>query len=323
MARRKTKVSLFGILMGLAFTGCAPSTPESATGADVETHIERARELAAADLTAPFEFFCVPGNARGTNRDGPSIAPAQLFDNLFVLGNADTVVYAITTSDGIVLIDSGYPGTTETVVIPGLEALGLNPADVRLVLLGHGHADHYGGAAYFQDRYRARIAAGDADWSLMAQADTNAATPPQRDLVIEDRAPIVQGDTRITPIAIPGHTDGSLAFIFDVTDRGTRHTAGLFGGTILLADRITTPGLEQYVSSIERYVGIARDMGVDVEIQNHPLFDDTPARLEALGRRAPGEPHPFQMSTERYARFWQTIGTCLQAEIARRAADGA
>jgi metallo-beta-lactamase class B len=321
MAKRTSAAFLFGILIGPAFTGCAPSTPESGTGADVETHIERARMLAAADLAAPFDFFCVPGNARGTNSDGPSIAPVQLFDNLFMLGNADTVVYAITTSDGIVLIDSGYPGTTETVIIPGIEALGLDPADVRLVLLGHGHADHYGGAAYFQDRYGARV--GSADWTLMAQVDSNAETPPRRDLVVEDRVPIVQGDTRITPIAIPGHTDGSLALIFDVTDRGTRHTAGLFGGTILLADRITTAGLEQYVSSIERYVTIAQDMGVDVEIQNHPLFDATTERLQMLAARGTDDPHPFAMSTDNYARFWGIVAECMRAEIARRADDAA
>ncbi len=318
---RAQSVRILSIAAAVGVAACAPSGPGDNAADDAESYIAQARALAATDLTAPFEFFCVPGNARGTNRDGPSIAPAKLFDNLYVLGNADTVVYALTTSDGILLIDSGYPGTTETVIVPGLTASGLDPADVKIVLLGHGHADHFGNAAYFQDRYGARIGAAEADWAMMAQsgAEPNAPQPPRRDLIVADRVPVTLGRTRVTPIAIPGHTPGSLGFIFDVADRGVPHTAGLFGGTILLADRITTAGLEQYVESIARWVDIANDMGVDVEIQNHPLFDDTPARLAALETRAPGAPHPFQMSTERYARFWQIVAACMQAEIARRA----
>ncbi len=318
---RARPVSFLAIAAAVGLAACAPSEPGDNAADDADSYVARARALAAADLAAPFEFFCVPGNARGTNRDGPSIAPAKLFDDLYVLGNADTVVYALTTSDGILLIDSGYPGTAETVIVPGLTALGLDPADVRIVLLGHGHADHFGNAAYFQDRYGARIGAAEADWAMMAQAgaEPNAPQAPRRDLIVEDRVPVTLGSTRVTPIAIPGHTPGSLGFIFDVADRGVPHTAGLFGGTILLADRITTAGLEQYVDSIARWVEIASDMGVDVEIQNHPLFDATPARLAALRTRAAGAPHPFEMSTERYARFWQIVAACMQAEIARRA----
>jgi len=321
---RAQSVRLVAIAMAVTVAACAPSAPgDSAANAadEADGYVAQAGALAATDLSAPFEFFCVPGNARGTNRDGPSITPAKLFDNLYVFGNADTVVYALTTSDGILLIDSGYPGTTETVIVPGLTALGLDPADVRIVLLGHGHADHFGGAAYFQDRFGARIGAAEADWVMMAQAgaEPNAPQSPRRDLIVEDRVPVTLGNTRVTPVAIPGHTPGSLGFIFEVADRGASHTAGLFGGTILLADRITTDGLEQYVDSIARWIDIANDMGVDVEIQNHPLFDDTPARLAALTTRAPGAPHPFQMSTERYTRFWQIVAACMQAEIARRA----
>ena len=57
---------------------------------------------------------------------------------------------------------------------------------------------------------------------------------------------------------------------------------------------------------------------VDVEIQNHPIFDDTPARLAAIAARAPGEPHPFVMGAERYQRFWGVVSECMQADIARK-----
>jgi metallo-beta-lactamase class B len=140
------------------------------------------------------------------------------------------------------------------------------------------------------------------------------------DLVLREGEPLVVGDTTITPVEIPGHTPGSLAFIFPVRDGANTHVAGLFGGTVLASGFVRQPALDQYVASIAHFVDIAEAMQVDVEIQNHPIFDDTPARIAALATRRPGAPHPFVMGNERYLRFWNVISACMQAEVARRAA---
>jgi metallo-beta-lactamase class B len=60
-------------------------------------------------------------------------------------------------------------------------------------------------------------------------------------------------------------------------------------------------------------------MGVDVELQNHPIFDNTPARLAALAARESGDPHPFVMGADRYQRFWGIVSECMQADIIRKA----
>jgi metallo-beta-lactamase class B len=311
--------------------GCAPPNavgpqaveemPE-AESPEILAHIENARANAGTDITAPFEFYCVPGNARGNSRTAPVLEPVRLFDNLYAVGNSETIVHVITTPDGIILIDSGYPGRVETEVVPGLIELGLDPADVRYVLLGHGHGDHYGGASYFQDRYGARVGTMAVDWDLIeeaaASADGDDPVPPTRDLVLTEGVPVTLGGTSVTPVSIPGHTQGSLAYIFPVTDGGTPHMAGLFGGTILGVGRITTPGLRQYVESIAHYLETAVEMNVDVEVQNHAIFDDTPERLARLAAREVGDPHPFVMGTNRYVRFWNVISECIQAEIVRR-----
>jgi hypothetical protein len=94
--------------------------------------------------------------------------------------------------------------------------------------------------------------------------------------------------------------------------------AGLFGGTILTADRITTPGLKQYVQSIDHYLDTAKKMKVDVELQNHPMFDLMPDKLAMLKSRKAGDPHPFIITTAAYVKFWTVISECIQADIARR-----
>jgi metallo-beta-lactamase class B len=317
MSDMRTAVFLLTLLATGVFA--QPGAPD----VSADLHLENARRLAGTDVTAPFDFFCVPGNARPNNFSAPPLEPVRLFDNLFAAGNSETVVYAITTSEGIVLIDSGTAAEVESVLVPGLVALGLDPADVRYVLLGHGHSDHYGGASYFQSRYGARVGTTEADWATIAQAASSGRPGdlpvPEPDLVIREGDPIVVGDTTITPVEIPGHTPGSLAYIFPVFDGGTRHVAGMFGSTVLAAAYTPAPGLLQYVDSIAHYLDVAGRMGVDVEIQNHPIFDATPERLAALAARRPGEPHPFVMGTERYQRFWGIVSECMQADIIRKA----
>ena len=297
-------------------------TDGASAEAQAASHVENARRLAGTDLTAPFEFFCVPGNARPNDFSAPPLEPIRLFDNLYAFGNSETVVYAITTSEGIVLIDAGVAAEVDPVLLPGLGELGLHPADVKLVLLGHGHSDHYGGADYFQTTYGAQVGTTEADWDTIAQAAASGrpgSTPaPSRDRTVREGEPIVLGDTTITPVEIPGHTPGALAFIFPVRDGAATHVAGLFGGTVLASAFTPAPGLTQYIDSIAHYLDVARREGVDVEIQNHPIFDDTPARLAALAARMPGDPHPFVMGTERYQRFWRVVSECMQADIVRK-----
>jgi metallo-beta-lactamase class B len=287
------------------------------------THVEKARKLAGTDVTAPFNFYCVPGVARGTSDDAPDLEPVKLFDNLYAAGNSEETVYAITTAEGIILIDSGSAERVERVLIPGLRKLGLEPANVKYILLGHAHADHFGGSKYFQDRYGTKVGMSAADWDFLekqsSNANPNAPKPPKRDFIVTEGEPIKLGNVTVTPVLIPGHTPGSLAYIFPVKEGAATYMAGLFGGTMLSSFlRSGIPEIRQYIDSINHYLDVARRMNVEVEIQNHPLFDDTPARLAALKLRKTGEPHPFRMGNETYLKFWNIIAECMQAEIARR-----
>jgi metallo-beta-lactamase class B len=301
--------------------------PAVADSARVTAIVERARVAAGSEWGEAVEFFC--GDAGRANRaDDPEIRPTRVFDNLYALGRTSTVVWALTTPNGILLIDAGYPDQLESVLLPQMRAAGLNPNDVRYVLLGHGHGDHFGGASYFQQR-GARVALAAADWDLIenlgpppagAPAAQPAAglSPPRRDVVVEDGEPISFGGVEITPVLIPGHTPGALGFVFRVADGERSHTAALFGGSILLVNRIPSDGLRQYVQSLERFATVTRRLGVDVEIQNHPLYDGFATKLERLAARRAGDPHPFVVGTDAYQRFLTVMSECANAQLARR-----
>ena len=289
--------------------------------AAVAQHTSAARAHAGTNWTAAVDFLCSVDPDIGGRDQSPMIEPTQLFDNLYVIGRSGTVVYAITTSEGIILIDSGYEGQTESVLMPGLVELGLDPADIEYVVIAHGHRDHFGGARYLQDRYGARIVLAAEDWDLLEQADTGvdeAPPPPTRDLEAVEGIPITLGDTSVTLAAVPGHTPGSIGLIFPVRDGGASHTAGLFGGTILLSSRISDEGLRQYLRSIAYFAEVAGREGVDVEIQNHPIFDSMLEKLAKLKARDAGAPHPFVVGEAVYQGFLNVISECTQVELARR-----
>lgn len=296
-----------------------PDNPQSLA------HIAAAKKIAGNDqfLKYPYDFFCIPANTRANNGNAPELEPVKIFDNFYAAGNSETTVYALNTSDGIILFDSGYADRVETVLVPGLQKLGLDLTKVKYILLGHGHGDHFGGAKYFQDKYGTKVGTTAADWDMMYPANPapnqqNPAGRPRRDLVLAEGQPLKLGDVTVTPISIPGHTPGSLAYIFAVKDKGRTRIAGLYGGTILAVDRITTEGLKQYIQSIAHYLDTAKKMKVEVEVQNHPIFDGSPDRLAKLKTLKAGEVNPYIVGTDNYVKFWNIVSECIQAEIARR-----
>jgi metallo-beta-lactamase class B len=142
--------------------------------------------------------------------------------------------------------------------------------------------------------------------------------PPKRDVVAVEGQAITIGDVAFTPVMIPGHTPGSMGVIFPVKEGGATHIAGLFGGSILTPGRISDEGLAQYISSVEHWSDVTRRMKVDVEIQNHPMYDGFLTKLDRLKGRKPGQPNPFIVGTDSYQRFVGVMSGCTKAQLARR-----
>jgi metallo-beta-lactamase class B len=294
----------------------APARPDSPA---VILHLEKARSLAGKQWTSAYQFFCV--NPHPNSNDDPAIEPSKIFDNVYIIGNTGTVAYAITTSEGIILLDALAANQVETVLLPGMRKLGLDPAQVKLIVVAHGHADHFGGSAYFQ-AHGAHVAMSAADWDFIAPkpgAPARGAAPPSRDIVLVEGQSAGLGDIKIVPVLTPGHTPGSMGFIFPVKDNGKTLTAGMFGGTMLTATRPTIEEINQYLSSIAHFRDEAVKAGVEVELQNHPLMDDLPGRLTQLRAHGVSGANPFFVGRENYPIFLDVMSECMQAQLGRRA----
>ncbi len=313
-------LAILSALAGLAHAQVPAAKPDSP---EVQTLIKQAKDTGGALWADEVHFFCEA--PRANSPDDPVIAPTKIFDNVHVIGNAGTAVYVIQTSAGLLMIDSLGANQTDTQLMPGFQKLGLDPAQVKIIIMGHGHADHFGGSPYMQEHFGSKVHISAADWSLMENPAPprggRAAAPvvlPKHDQVITEGQPIVLGDLKVMPVAIPGHTPGAMGFIFPVKDNGRTHMAALYGGTILTPGIISDEGLQTYLRSVAHFKEETRKAKVDVEIQNHPLMDPIQPKLDRLLARKKGESNPFVVGEANYQKFLDVMALCTQVNIARR-----
>jgi metallo-beta-lactamase class B len=78
-----------------------------------------------------------------------------VFDNLYFVGQTEYSAWAITTSAGIILMDAIFDYSVEDEVVGGLTALGLDPNQIKYVVISHAHGDHVGGAGSSRSAGRA------------------------------------------------------------------------------------------------------------------------------------------------------------------------
>src|SRR5579864_9108917 len=150
---------------GFVFSQPASPAPAKPDSDAVKALIEKAKKTGGPMWAEEEHFFCEAPRANSPN--DPPIEPTKIFDNVYVIGNQGTVAYVIGTSDGLLMIDSLGADQVQTQLLPGFQKLGLDPAKVKAIVVGHGHADHFGGTAYFQEHYGSKVYISAADWDMM------------------------------------------------------------------------------------------------------------------------------------------------------------
>jgi len=288
----------------------------------VDEHIAAARAV-AGEHAGMVERLCprneAPAAARGRPPAGGGPAaewrrdPVKVFDNLYFVGMTEFSTWAVTTSDGIIVIDPVFDYSVEEAVVGGLRKLGLDPADIRYVIVSHGHGDHAGGAKYLQDTFGARVLLGAADWDLLER--DRPTWLPRRDLEVVDGQKLTLGDTTLELHLTPGHTYGTVSTLIPVRDGDETHVAALWGGTLFNfgpdAERFTA-----YAGSAARFREIALRAGADVLLSNHTDYDGSKEKLPALATRGPGMPHPYVVGTDSVRRYLTVAEECALAALA-------
>ena len=314
------------INVGLAlFTGfCCASAFAQNVPDSIDAHLIAARTAAGFDFTGTLARLCVaPVAVPSTLRDvapGPAPArdtwyaePAKVFDNLYFVGSKIHSSWALTTSQGIILIDTLYTYNSEEEIVGGLKTLGLDPAKVKYVIISHAHGDHVGGAKLMQDRFKSRIVMGGPDWdSIEKSVNGYPLGKPKRDIVADDGQKITLGDTSVTIITTPGHTPGTLSMIFTVKDKGRPIVVAYSGGTAFNFPS-TAANFDTYIKSQTKMAAAAAAANATILMSNHSEFDNAISKIKMLPGRKLFEPHPFELGKAAVARYFTVTGECAQA----------
>ena len=246
--------------------------------------------------------------------------PFQIFDNVYFVGNEVVSAYLITTSDGLVLID-----TTNALMVnrtlDNIRQLGFDPKDIKYVFITESHEIHYGGAAQIKAETGATICMSAADWDFLEQASARAheveydwttEVAPPRDHEIQDGEVITVGDAEFTLHITPGHTPGTSSFEYMAYDGDQRYRVLTPGGTGLT---MSSEWTDEWIRGRERF----KELGPwDVVLGNHPA--NTPGNLFKLmfegADRVKSDPHPVVQGPAAIDAWMDTL-----LEVAREKAE--
>jgi metallo-beta-lactamase class B len=207
------------------------------------------------------------------------VPPFKMFDNLYYIGIDWVSAYVLKTSGGLIMIDTLYDNFSDH-TIKSIEQLGMNPKDVKYIIVTHGHNDHVGGAKTAQSLTGARLVMAEGDWVMSKLS---------RDIIVKDGDTIKLGDTMLKLFLTPGHTPGVTSIEFPVFDNGKEYKAFIFGGHGQNFSGVQTT--QTYINSVKRVMTLAA--GAQVPVTNHPDPFQILQRGEKLAARKPGEANPF------------------------------
>ncbi len=191
----------------------------------------------------------------------------------------ETNCYLLKGTGGTILIDPGPPGGA-SVVMAEAEKAGVQPADVRLILISHGHLDHYGAAAKVKAWCGAPIAAFHSEpafsqdrrnalppaqtlrgslvrWLYLLLSPLAHLQPLEADHLLDDGSNLAHFGVDARILLVPGHSPGSLAV---VTGDGDAFVGDLVVNYAVPSQPIYLSDREAWQESYERILALSPRM---------------------------------------------------------------
>lgn len=228
------------------------------------------------------------------------VEPWKPFDNVEYVGVCWVSSWLVQTDDGYALIDTLY-GPFVGQLIENLKSTGVDFADIKYVLMTHGHFDHVGGAAALKPLLpNAQFVMTRGGWDEAVESAKASEGSPRAwkmiepEMVVKDGDTIELGENTFKVIETPGHTWGTTSYLFDVKDGGDTHRAIVIGGLGLNAIDGPTQ-VEAYIESVDRVRALveSKDESVEVHLTTHGFSNNLDENRQKHLARKPGDPNVF------------------------------
>ena len=253
-----------------------------------------------------------------------ALPPQRIFDNLWRFGGTGVGAWLITSNDGYILFDTlNDASDARDVIVGGMKQVGLDPAKIRQVVIGHFHLDHTGGAHWIEQNIKPQqILMGRDDWPLYFRSVASAEGQGGR---LQDKVPMKRGgdaldgqkltvgDTTVTLISMPGHTPGSTGMIFPAK----------FGGRTFNALIVTASAGGNNVRNRESFIGGYEHIWnwglrekVETVLNAHLNYNhNTLSRITYVNKNYPPAKNPMIYGVEKTAKYIEITRACSQARL--------
>lgn len=214
--------------------------------------------------------------------------PFRIAGNFYYVGANDVSAYLLTSPEGHVLIDGGYPATP-ALIVASIRQLGFDIRDVKILLNSEPHFDHAGGLAELQRLSGAEVYASDASAEVLASGGLKDPSPlvpgqwllaalrlitydPVRvDHRVQDGDTVRLGPLRLVAHVTGGHTKGCTSWAVTVRE-GDRDLNVLSACSLLLSPYLHFTPPERYPgvrADVEHTYQVLRSLPVDIWVTSH------------------------------------------------------
>ena len=160
---------------------------------------------------------------------------------------------------------------------------------------------------------------GAEDWEAIDKAADHLGGKPKHDVVGDDGMTVSVGDASVKIVTMPGHTPGTLSYLFEVRDHGKPIRVAYVGGTAIPFNA-DAAYYNRYIASSNKMAKAAADYGATALITNHTEFDNAFYKAHTAADRKGSEPNPFDVGTDGVARYFSVVQNCAEATKLRAAA---
>jgi metallo-beta-lactamase class B len=204
----------------------------------------------------------------------------KLIGNVHWVGTYDLSTYLITTDAGHILINTGFPETVP-LIAAGVEQLGFEMTDVKILLATHAHGDHVAGLAELKKLTGAQMWMSEADAPSLedggksdfrfGDSPETYFPPVQVDRRLKDKDTIALGGVTLTAHHHPGHTKGATSFTLTVRENGRDYRVAIVNmGSI--NPGVTVSGMPKYPTIADDYArtfAAQKALPIDVFLASH------------------------------------------------------
>ena len=229
--------------------------------------------------------------------------PFKVYGNTYFVGTDGLSALLVTSDAGHVLLDAGLTQSAP-LIDANIRKLGFKTADVKLIVVSHGHFDHAGGVHAMQRHTGATVAASESTAAALRRGENTTddpqfgfgkefnGFPPVTDVkVIRDREVLTAGTVAIKAHLIPGHSPGSTAYTWQSCE-GSRCL------NMVYADSLTSPSAPgfkygQRLVEFRRSIEIVAALPCDIVLSPHPSFTQMDEKLRKRAVLSGKGPDPF------------------------------